>query len=82
MPTPARARIVLPEELLEAVDRTAGKRKRSHFVEAAIREKLARDAVYAGLHPQDREKAHHLLAACTFLPISPAADGPCPPPTR
>ncbi|MBI2939721.1 MAG: hypothetical protein HYY04_04720 [Chloroflexi bacterium] len=45
----ARAHIVLPEELLSQVDRVAGKRKRSHFVEEAIREKLAREALSAAL---------------------------------
>jgi metal-responsive CopG/Arc/MetJ family transcriptional regulator len=39
----ARAHVVLPEDLIEKVDRIAGKRKRSHFVEEAIREKLARE---------------------------------------
>ncbi|MEA2573631.1 MAG: hypothetical protein QOH93_929 [Chloroflexia bacterium] len=38
-----RAHIVLPEELLEAVDKLAGKRRRSQFVEEAIKEKLARE---------------------------------------
>ncbi len=49
MTMPTRAHIVLPEELLEAVDRAAGKRKRSRFVEAAIREKLSREALSAAL---------------------------------
>lgn len=44
-----RAHVVLPEDLLEAVDRVAGKRKRSHFVEEAIREKLARETLNAAL---------------------------------
>jgi hypothetical protein len=34
---------VLPVEVVEAVDRLAGKRKRSQFVEASIREKLERE---------------------------------------
>lgn len=34
---------MLPEELVEQVDRFAGRRKRSAFVEDAIREKLARE---------------------------------------
>lgn len=42
MSTVARAHLVLPEDLIAEVDRVAGKRKRSSFVEAAIREKLAR----------------------------------------
>jgi metal-responsive CopG/Arc/MetJ family transcriptional regulator len=45
----ARAHIVLPEELLERVDRVAGKRRRSRFVEEAVREKLARQALAASL---------------------------------
>ncbi len=40
---PTRAHVVLPEELIKEVDEIAGKRKRSQFVEAAIREKLRRD---------------------------------------
>ncbi len=35
-----RAHVVLPEELVEEVDRLAGKRRRSQVVEEAIREKL------------------------------------------
>ena len=49
MTMPARAHVVLPEDLIEAVDRVAGKRKRSRFVEAAIREKLSREALSAAL---------------------------------
>jgi len=37
-----RTNVVLPEELLEEVDRVAGKRKRSRFIAEAIEEKLAR----------------------------------------
>lgn len=44
-----RAHIIVPEHLLEAVDRIAGKRKRSRFVEAAIREKLSREALSSAL---------------------------------
>ena len=43
MATSARAHVVLPEDLIEEVDRIAGKRKRSHFVEEAIRDKLRRE---------------------------------------
>lgn len=43
MATQRRAHLVLPEGLLEAVDRVAGKRKRSRFVEEAVREKVARE---------------------------------------
>jgi len=38
-----RAHIVVAEEMIEAVDRVAG--KRSSFVEDAIREKLRRDSL-------------------------------------
>ena len=55
-----RAHIVLPKELLNEVDKLTGKRKRSQFVEEAIKEKLARErlkhalAVSAGvLNPAD-----------------------------
>ncbi len=44
-----RAHVVLPEDLLERVDRVAGKRRRSRFVEEAVREKLAREALSAAL---------------------------------
>ena len=44
-----RAHVVLPEELIDEVDRVAGKRKRSRFVEEAIREKLARDRLSVAL---------------------------------
>jgi len=46
---PVRAHVVLPEDLLERVDRIAGKRRRSRFVEEAVREKLAREAQAASL---------------------------------
>jgi predicted transcriptional regulator len=44
-----RTHIVVPEELIEQIDRVAGKRKRSRFVEEAIREKLAREALSEAL---------------------------------
>ncbi len=44
-----RAHSFIPNELLEEVDRVAGKRKRSRFVEVAIREKLAREALTLAL---------------------------------
>ena len=44
-----RAHVILPEDLLERVDRLAGKRRRSRFVEEAVREKLAREAQAASL---------------------------------
>jgi metal-responsive CopG/Arc/MetJ family transcriptional regulator len=37
-----RTHIVIPVELIQEVDRVAGKRRRSRFVEEAIREKLSR----------------------------------------
>ena len=37
-----RAHIVIPQELLDAVDRLVGKRKRSEFVVEALREKVSR----------------------------------------
>lgn len=40
-----RTHIVVPADLIDEVDRVAGKRKRSRFVEEAIREKLARAAL-------------------------------------
>ncbi|MCL4534764.1 MAG: ribbon-helix-helix domain-containing protein [Bacteroidetes bacterium] len=46
---PTRAHIFLPEELVKEVDRVAGKRKRSRFVELAIRERLAREALSMAL---------------------------------
>ncbi len=49
MATQRRAHLVLPEQLLEAVDRIAGKRKRSRFVEEAVREKLAREELAAAM---------------------------------
>lgn len=44
-----RAHIVLAEELLRSVDRIAGRRGRSRFVEEAVREKLARDVLSVAL---------------------------------
>jgi hypothetical protein len=44
-----RAHIVLSEELIEQVDRITGQRRRSIFVEAAIREKLQREALTKAL---------------------------------
>lgn len=38
-----RAHIVLAEDIIKDVDRFAGKRRRSRFVEVAIQEKLARE---------------------------------------
>ncbi|MCL5959657.1 MAG: hypothetical protein M1358_10155 [Chloroflexi bacterium] len=49
MTPPIRVHIILPADLLAEVDRVAGKRKRSHFVESAIREKLSRESLSAAL---------------------------------
>jgi len=58
-----RTHVVLPEDLVNEVDRIAGKRKRSEFVEAALREKLSREALAAAsaetagvLNPADYPK--------------------------
>ena len=45
----ARAHLVLADEVLEAVDEVAGERGRSHFLEQAAREKLARLALEKAL---------------------------------
>lgn len=44
-----RTHIVVPEDLIQQVDRIAGKRKRSRFVEEAIREKLLRQSLSGAL---------------------------------
>jgi metal-responsive CopG/Arc/MetJ family transcriptional regulator len=44
-----RAHLILPDELLDQVDRIAGPRRRSAFVEAAVREKLAREVLGSAL---------------------------------
>lgn len=44
-----RAHVVLPEELISEIDRLAGKRKRSQFIEAAVRDKLTRDRLGVAL---------------------------------
>jgi metal-responsive CopG/Arc/MetJ family transcriptional regulator len=49
MTTATRAHIILPEDLLADIDRVAGKRKRSRFVESAIREKLSREMLASAL---------------------------------
>ena len=36
-----RAHVVLPEEMIEEIDRVAGKRGRSKFIEEAVLERLA-----------------------------------------
>lgn len=44
-----RTHVVLPEELVGKVDALAGKRRRSQFVEEAIREKLRREELTQAL---------------------------------
>ena len=44
-----RTHIIVSEELLKEVDRLAGRRKRSRFIEYAIREKLSREALSVAL---------------------------------
>ena len=44
-----RAHVILPDELIDKVDEVVGKRRRSRFVEEAIKEKLRRDALLAAL---------------------------------
>jgi hypothetical protein len=54
-----RTHIILPDRLIEEVDTVVGKRKRSRFVEEAVREKLKRGALLkalketAGILPPD-----------------------------
>ena len=42
-----RTHMVLPDELVESIDSLVGKRKRSRFVQEAIREKLRRETLIA-----------------------------------
>ena len=44
-----RMHVVLPEELVKAVDAMAGKGKRSRFIEDAVREKLKIEALLSAL---------------------------------
>ena len=44
-----RTHLVLPEDLVRAVDALAGKRRRSRFIEDAIREKLKRETLLSVL---------------------------------
>jgi metal-responsive CopG/Arc/MetJ family transcriptional regulator len=44
-----RTHLLLPEDLVEAIDRHVGKRKRSRFVEEAVREKLRREGLLSAL---------------------------------
>lgn len=45
----ARTHVVISDEVVEAIDRTVGQRGRSHFLEAAAREKLQRAALEESL---------------------------------
>jgi len=44
-----RTHLVLPEELVKRIDVMVGRRKRSRFVEEAVREKLRRETLLAAL---------------------------------
>ena len=44
-----RIHVVLPEALVKSVDALAGKGKRSHFIEEAVREKLRKDTLLSAL---------------------------------
>ena len=44
-----RMHVVLPEELVKAVDAMAGKGKRSRFIEDAVRDKLNKERLLAAL---------------------------------
>ena len=39
---PIRTHVVIPRDVVEAIDRVAGKRRRSEFITEAVREKLTR----------------------------------------
>ena len=44
-----RTHLILPEELLREIDSLVGRRKRSRFVEKAVREKLKREKLISAL---------------------------------
>ncbi len=44
-----RTHVILPEDLVNAVDAKAGKGKRSQFIEEAIREKLRKEILLSAL---------------------------------
>ena len=44
-----RTHMVLPDELVESIDSLVGKRKRTRFVQEAVREKLRRETLVAAL---------------------------------
>lgn len=44
-----RTHVILPDDLVKAVDDEAGKGNRSQFIEEAVREKLRKDALLSAL---------------------------------
>ena len=44
-----RTHLILPEELVSRIDGLVGKRKRSRFVEEAVREKLRKETLLSAL---------------------------------
>ena len=44
-----RTHLILPEDLVNRIDEVVGKRKRSRFVEEAVREKLRKETLIAAL---------------------------------
>ena len=44
-----RTHVILPEDLVKAIDKEAGKGKRSRFIEEAVREKLRKDTLISAL---------------------------------
>ena len=44
-----RTHMILPDDLVERIDSLVGKRKRSRFVEEAVREKLRQQALLVAL---------------------------------
>ena len=45
-----RTHIILPDELVEALDRLVGKRRRSAFITEALRERLGREQLLRALN--------------------------------
>ena len=44
-----RTHLILPEDLVNRIDEVVGKRKRSRFVEEAVREKLRKETLLSAL---------------------------------
>ncbi len=44
-----RTHLILPQEMVKEVDELVGKRKRSKFVEEAVREKLRKETLLAAI---------------------------------